>query len=83
MEEKIVFVLTETVSTDPTDCYNEVFGRREDAVRRMKQRYKEDAIDTKTLIMESDINEEEGTANARTADDIIIAWNIKECVIFE
>ena len=84
MEEKIVYVLTETDTTDPKWCYNEVFGRREDAVRRMKQMYREDTIDREGILwLETELDEKMGTAYGRTADEIIISWNIKECFVFE
>ena len=73
---KKVFVLTETDSTDASWCYNEVFEKKEDAVKRLHELYHEDVVEREDLVVKSSFSEEH--AEALMVDDVLIAWNIKE-----
>ena len=81
--DKKVYVLTQTVTSDPTWCYNEVYGAREDAIERMREMYREDILEREGILMERSCDLENGRAFGRTEDDIIIAWNVTEHTLLE
>ena len=80
-EEKVVYVLTATRSIDPTWSHCEVYSRREDAVTRMKGLYEQGVTDSEKLIMESNLDQKRGIANATFEDDSIVARRITEHII--
>ena len=86
--DKKVYVLTQTDTSDPTWCYNEVYGAREDAIERMMEMYGEDILEREdVIVMESSCDPENGRAFGRIfgemEDDIILAWNVQEHTLLE
>ncbi len=86
--DKKVYVLTQTDTSDPTWCYNEVYGAREDAIERMEEMYGKEILERKDIIvMESSCDLEYGKAFVRIfgemEDDIILAWNVSENTLLE
>lgn len=81
--DKKVYVLTQTDTSDPTWCYNEVYGAREDAIERMREMYKEDILEREDIVMERNCDLENGRAFGRMEDDVVIAWNVSENTLLE
>lgn len=79
--ENKVYVLTELDSEDATWCFNEVFKKRENAIKRLHELYRENVVMRNEIVSNSEFNENEGTAHAVMEDGVVIAWRVKECNI--
>ena len=74
-----VFVLTETDSTDPTWCHNEVYSTREKAVEELRKAVEDELEERGVLVADRYISTNGEKANVESMDFVTIAWNIKEC----